>query len=156
MPRSIGLRQTGIMEQSGPHQEQPLSLTRFLGRYLLALLLFHLAACSTLQPVSIESAMRYSPPPGVDYGSRVKVQTFDKRTAEFRVTEITPEGLGGPGGFYAYADMRELKVERPGQSRGEALGWIVGAIGIAALVALIANADDVRVCSPSPCPEPSP
>ena len=128
----------------------------FITRYLLALALFNLAACSSMQTVSIESAMTYSPPPGVDYGSRVEVRTFDQRTAEFRVTEITAEGLGGKQGFYAYEDMQSLRVDRPGDSGGEAIGWIVGAIGIAALIALIANADEVRVCSPSPCPGSNP
>jgi hypothetical protein len=133
-----------------------LSSFRFVTRYLLALALFHLAGCSTMQTVNIANAMSYSPPPGVDYGSRVEVRTFDQRTAEFRVTEITPEGLGGNQGFYAYEDMRSLKVDRPGESNGNAVGWIIGVIGVAALVALIANADEVRVCSPSPCPTANP
>jgi hypothetical protein len=131
-------------------------MTRFAIRYVLALLLFNLAACSSMQTVSVESAMQYSPPPGVDFGSLVEVRTFDKRTAEFRVTEITPEGLGGKPGFFAYEDMQSLKVDRPGDSQGNAVGWILGALGVAALIALIANADDVRVCSPGPCPSPDP
>lgn len=30
--------------------------------------------------------------------------------------------------------------------------YILGALGIAALVVLVANADSVKVCTPSPCP----
>ena len=67
----------------------------FLNRYLLALLVFNLAACSSMQPVNVASAMRFSPPSGVDYGSLVEVKTFDLRTAKFRVTDITDDGLGG-------------------------------------------------------------
>lgn len=122
-----------------------------LARLLLASLLLHLAACSTMQAVSIESAMRYSPPPGVDYGSLVEIVTLDRQTVRFRVTDITPEGLGGKPGFFAYEDMQTLKVDQASESSGNAVGWIVGAIGIAALIALIANADDVRVCSQPPC-----
>ncbi len=128
-------------------------LVRISARYVLAVLLFNLTACSSMQVVSVESAMRYSPPPGVDYGSLVEVKTFDQRAAEFRVTEITAEGLGGKPGFFTYQDMQSLRVEKPSQSNSNAVGWIIGAIGIAALVALIANADEVRVCSPSPCPD---
>lgn len=121
----------------------------------LAFLLLNLAACSTMQSISIESAMQYSPPSGVDYGRMVEVHMLGGEKAQFRVTEITDEGLGGKPGFFAYEDMKLLKAEQPGQSNGNAWGWIVGALGIAALVALIANADDVRVCSPSPCPAPN-
>ena len=104
-----------------------------------------------MHAVSIESAMRYSPPSGIDYGSLVEVKTLDQQSARFRVTEITPEGLGGKVGFYNYEDMLSLRVEQASNSSSNTVGWIVGAIGIAALVALIANADEVRVCSPSPC-----
>jgi hypothetical protein len=126
----------------------------FLSRYLLALLLFNLTACSAMQAVSIENGMRYSPPPGVDYGTLVEIRTLDKQSAKFRVTEISPEGLGGKAGFYRYEDMKSLKAERSGGSQGNTVGYIIGALGIAALIALIANADDVRVCSPGPCPSP--
>ncbi len=88
----------------------------FFKRYLLALLVLNLAACSTFQPVSIESAMKYSPPRGIDYGSMVEVKTLDKRTVKFRVTEITDDGLGGNQGFYRYEDMKNLRVDNPGKN----------------------------------------
>lgn len=127
---------------------------RFVCRYLLALLLFNLTACSTMQAVSVENAMRHSPPPGVDYGTLVEIRTLDDRTVKFRVTDISPEGLGGQAGFFRYEDMKALKAERPDRSQGNAVAYIMGALGVAALIALIANADDVRVCSPGPCPPP--
>jgi hypothetical protein len=127
---------------------------RLITRYLLSLLLLNLAACSGMQAVSIESGMQYSPPRGVDYGSLVEVKTLDKRTVEFRVTEITDEGLGGKPGFFAYEDMRSLRVERPANKSGDTTAWVLGALGVAALIALIANADSVAICSPSPCPPP--
>ena len=123
---------------------------------LLALLLIHISACASMQTVSIESAMQYSPPRGVDYGSLVVVKTLDKREAKFRVTEITDEGLGGQPGFFAYEEMESLKVDRSEQQSVE-WGTVIGAIlGIAALVFLIDNSDSVRVCSGTPCPEPNP
>lgn len=125
-----------------------------LCRYLLALLLFNLAACSTMRAVNIENAMRHSPPPGIDYGSLVEIRTLDQRSVKLRVTEISPDGLGGKSGFFRYEDMQTLKVEQPGDPGGNTVGYVVGALGIAALIALIANADDVRVCSPGPCPPP--
>jgi len=123
----------------------------FFKRYLLGLLVLNLAACSTLQAVDIESAMQYSPPRGIDYGSLVEVKTLDKRTVKFRVTEITDDGLGGKQGFYRYEDMKNLRVDNPAK-KGDATAYILGALGIAALIALLVSADSVAICSPQPCP----
>lgn len=126
----------------------------FFKHYLLALLVFNLTACSSLQTVSVESAMRNSPPSGVDYGSLVHVKTFDKRTAEFRVTVINADGLGGSENFYRYEDMASLKVEQANSNDTDFLAIVLGVLGVAALVYLVANADTVVVCSPSPCEIP--
>ena len=126
----------------------------FIRYYLLALLVFNLAACSTLQPVSIERAMKSSPPAGVDYGSLVQVKMLDKSTAKFRVTVINAEGLGGSKKFYRYENMASLKVEGPNNKSGNATAIILAILGTAALVFLVANADSVRVCSPAPCESP--
>jgi hypothetical protein len=127
---------------------------RFLNRYLLALLVFNLAACSTLQTVSIESAMRQSPPPGVDYGSLVVVKTLAGETAKFRVTAINADGLGGQRGFYRYEDMATLRVEDRRGADGQVTTILLGLLGVAALVFLVANADSVSVCSSAPCEQP--
>ena len=126
----------------------------FIRYYLLALLVFNLAACTTLQPVSVESAMKKSPPPGVDYGSLVQVKTFDKQTAKFRVTVINADGLGGSKNFYRYEDMASLKVEAPKNNNNDTWMIIGGILGAAALVFLISSADSVSVCTPSPCDRP--
>ncbi len=126
----------------------------FIRYYLLALLVFNLAACSTLQPVSIERAMKSSPPAGVDYGSLVQVKMLDKSTAKFRVTVINAEGLGGSEKFYRYENMASLKVEGPDNKSGNTTAIILAILGTAALVFLVANADSVRVCSPAPCERP--
>ncbi len=109
-----------------------------------------------MRAVSVESAMRSSPPADIREGSLVEVRTFDRKTSRFRVTEITDEGLGGQAGFFRYADMESLKVDRPAESNETVMGYIFGALGIVALVWLVGNADNVSVCSPSPCPSPSP
>ena len=94
---------------------------------------------------------------GIDYGSLVKVETLDRRTSTFRVTEMSEDGLGGNSGFFRYEEMKSLRVENPAaKSNDNAWGYILGALGIAALVFLVANADSVSVCSPSPCPQPTP
>lgn len=129
----------------------------FLKRYLLSLLLLNLAACSTMQPVNIEHSMQSDKARGIDYGSLVEVKTLDRKTIKFRVTEITREGLGGNKGFYRYEDMKSLRVENPNSNRNDtALAWVLGVLGAAALIALIANADSVSVCSSQPCPQPTP
>jgi hypothetical protein len=127
-----------------------------LRNYLLALLVFNLTACSSMQTVSVEDAMKNSPPRGVDYGSMVEVKTLDKRSANFRVTDINTEGLGGASGFFRYEDMASLKVENVQQQKNKqsnAGSYILGALGVVALIFLIGNADAVKFCSPSPCPE---
>ena len=130
---------------------------QFLKRYLLSLLLLNLAACSSMQTVNVESAMQSTKVRGIDYGSLVEVKTLDKRTVKFRVVDITPEGLGGNQGFYRYEDMKSLRVENPNANNNDTTwGYILGALGIIALVALVANADSVAICSPSPCPQPRP
>jgi hypothetical protein len=127
---------------------------KFIRHYLLALLVLNLAACSTLQPVNIERAMKNSPPANVDYGSLVQVKMLDKSSAKFRVTVINADGLGGSKNFYRYENMASLKVKGPGNKNGNATTIILGILGTAALVFLIANADSVAVCSPSPCDRP--
>lgn len=125
--------------------------------YLLALLVFNLTACSAMQTVSVEHAMKSSPPRGVDYGSMVHVKTLDKRSVKYRVTDINADGLGGASGFYRYENMSSLKVENPQHKKNKqnnVTQYILGAIGVAALIFLVASADSVKVCSPSPCPEP--
>jgi hypothetical protein len=126
----------------------------FTRNYLLSLLLFNLAACSSMQPVSVENAMQRATASGIDYGSLVEVKTLDHRSHKFRVTEMNAEGLGGKPGFFRFEDMESLRVqsEKPA-GNGDFWGYLLGALGIAALIALLANADSVTVCSPSPCPQ---
>ena len=126
----------------------------FIKKYLLALLVFNLAACSTLQPVSVENAMKNSLSSSVDYGSLVEVKTLDKQTAKFRVTVINADGLGGNKKFYRYEDMASLQVEAPQSDNNDTWMIIGGILGAAALVFLVANADSVSVCSPAPCDRP--
>jgi hypothetical protein len=130
-------------------------MSNFLKRYLLSLLLLNLAACSSMQTVNVENAMQNSTARGIDYGSLVEVKTLDKRTVKFRVIDITAEGLGGNQGFYRYEEMKSLRVENPAAKNNDnTLTYILGALGVIALVALVASADSVAICSPSPCPEP--
>lgn len=130
-------------------------MSHFLKRYVLSLLVLNLAACSSMQPVNVENAMQNPRPRGIDYGSLVEVKTLDRNTIKFRVTDITPDGLGGNKGFYRYEDMKSLRVENPhSNNKDNTLAWILGVLGVAALIALVANADSVSVCSPSPCRHP--
>lgn len=110
-----------------------------------------LAACSSMQAVSVHDLAEQSTPAEIRAGDRVEVITHSSEKFEFNVTEIDDQGLGGEFGFIAYDDMRRLRVNRPGGSP-EVPGWLWGALGVAAAIALIANADSVSVCSPSPCP----
>ena len=127
--------------------------TAFVRNYLLALLVFNLTACSSMQTVSLESAMRYAPPPGIDIGSLVEVKTLDDRRLEFRVTDVTKLGLDGKYGFVAYEDMAQLKVDTSRKNEGKTVAYILGALGVLALIALIDSADSVHVCSKPPCDE---
>jgi len=90
---------------------------------------------------------------GIEYGSLVRLETLGHQKVKFRVTEITGEGLGGNQGFYRFEDMLSLKVEKSTKGDSDkALAWILGALGVGALIFLVANADSVSVCSAQPCP----
>ena len=128
-------------------------MKRVFPRYLLCLLLFNLGACSSMQTVDVESAMQNATAGGIEYGSLVRVETLDHQKAKFRVTEMTGEGIGGKQGFFRFEDMLSLKVEKTaGENSGSTLAWVLGALGVGALVFLVANADSVSVCSGQPCP----
>ncbi len=130
-------------------------MKRFAARYILSLLLLNLAACSTMSTVNLETTMQTDHARGVDYGSLVEVKTLDRRSAKFRVTDITDEGIGGKSGFFRFEDMKSLKVENPHNKSGDTtLQIVLGVLAVAAVVALVANSDSVAVCSPSPCPQP--
>ena len=129
-------------------------MSRFLKCYVLSLLLLNLAACSSMQTVNMETTMQTAHARGVDYGSLVEVTTLNGKKSKFRVTEITEQGLGGNAGFFPFEDIKKLRVENIHQNKGDtAAAWILGILGAAALIALLANSDSVKVCSPSPCPE---
>lgn len=131
-------------------------MIRLISRYMLSFLVFNCAACSSMQTVSIERAMHHSPPRGVEYGSLVHVRMLDKREAKFRVTEITPDGLGGNAGFFRYEEMESLKVESSDRRQTDWVTVLLAIAGIAGLIFLIGNADSVRVCSGTPCPATNP
>jgi hypothetical protein len=119
---------------------------------ILALLLLNLTACSSMQTVSIQNLENPDIPSEIQHGDRVEVVTRDSEKVEFSVTDITTEGIGGKFGFIPFENIRRLRVQRPGSSGGNSATWIWGIIGAAALVALIASADSVSVCSGTPCP----
>jgi len=119
----------------------------------LALLVLNLAACSSMQPVRVSDLKGNPEPAEVREGDRVEVTTRDSEIFEFTVSELNEFGLGGKFGFIPYERMRSLSVRQPGSDLGDSGYWIGVILGAALFVAIIANADSVRVCSPLPCPE---
>lgn len=124
---------------------------KFLSRYLLALLVFNLSACATMQRVDVASAVRGTSPSAIDIGTLVEVETLDGERLEFRVTDMPVDGLVGKHGFVAYRDMARLEAEKPQRGEGKAITYLVGILGFAALAALVSSADTVRICSSPPC-----
>lgn len=118
----------------------------------LALLIVHLAACSSMQAVPISDVQAGGDDSPIFPGDRVEVITRDNEKLEFPVTDITDDGISGQFGFIRYDDIRTLSVRRPGDDDGEATKWILGALAAAAVVALVAASDSVTVCSGTPCP----
>ena len=119
---------------------------------ILALLLLNLTACSSMQTVSIQDLENPDIPSEIQHGDRVEVITNDSEKMEFAVTDITTEGLGGKFGFIPFENIRRLRVQGTAHTTGGGATWIWGVLGAAALVALIASADSVSICSGTPCP----
>lgn len=123
-----------------------------MNRLLVAFLVTLLAGCSSMQPVSVHDLADAEAPAEVVVGDRVEVITKDSEKFEFTVSEINAVGLGGKFGFIPYERMRQLSVRRPGSDSDAGLEWLWAVLGAAIVVAVIANADSVSVCSPGPCP----
>ena len=124
---------------------------RLLFHCLLCMAVLNLAACATMRTVDLQRAVQTSNPGGVQHGHLVEVKTVDGRTVKFRVTEINEAGIGNADDFFPYTGMESLRFEDP-NSDDDTLTWVLGAIGMAALIALIVNSDDVSICSGQPCP----
>ena len=120
---------------------------------LIASLVVLLAACSSMQPVRVSDLRGNDRPAEVREGDRVEVVTVERERFEFTVSEVNGLGLGGQFGFIPYERMRSLSVRRPG-TNAEDLTWLWAILGAAIVVAVIANADSVSLCSPGPCPQP--
>ena len=112
-----------------------------------------LAACSSMQPVRVSDLGEGQAPAEIGVGDRVEVISREGEKFEFSVTEINTVGLGGKFGFIPWRNMRSLSVRRPGGDAAD-LTWLWGLLGVALVVAVIANADSVAICSPGPCPPP--
>ncbi|RPH97405.1 MAG: hypothetical protein EHM68_08405 [Lysobacterales bacterium] len=123
-------------------------------RLLLALLVILLAGCSSMQPVRVSDVRGNEAPAEIREGDRVEVTTRAGERFEFSVTEINAHGLGGEFGFIPYENMRQLRVRRPGSASDGGLEWLWAVLGAAIVIAVIASADSVSVCSPGPCPTP--
>ena len=126
-----------------------------MNRIVPALLTVLLAACSSMQPVSVRDLQGQESPTEIQMGDRVEVLTHDNEKFEFAVTEISALGLGGRFGFIPYERMRRLRVQRPGAGEHD-FTWLWVLLGTAAAFAVISAADSVTVCSPGPCPPTEP
>jgi protein involved in temperature-dependent protein secretion len=120
--------------------------------FLLSLLIAHLAACSSLQSISVQDVQSQGEDSGLYIGDRVEIITNDSERLDFAVTDITNEGIGGKFGLIPYANIRSLKVKRPGSLDDSSETWVWAVLGAVALGAIIASADSVTVCSGDPCP----
>ena len=123
-----------------------------MNRLLVALLVILLAGCSSMQPVRVSDVRGNDAPAEIREGDRVEVVTRAGEKFEFSVTEINALGLGGEFGFIPYENMRQLSVRRPGSDSDAGLEWLWAVLGAAIVIAVIASADSVSVCSPGPCP----
>lgn len=128
-------------------------------RHILTLfIIIVLAACSSMQTVNVGDVQRQGGQGDIRVGDPVEIVTHNRETLDFAVTDITTEGIGGKFGFIPYADIRTLKVKRPGSADSESYTWLWALLGAAALTAIIVSADSSSVCISSgiPCPQPGP
>jgi hypothetical protein len=120
--------------------------------FLLCLLIVHLAACSSMQSISVQDVQTQREDSGLYLGDRVEIITNDSEKLDFAVTDITADGIGGKFGVIPYANIRSLKVKSPGSVDESSTTWVWAVLGAIALGALVASADSVTACSPGPCP----
>ena len=119
---------------------------------ILSLLIFHLAACSSMHAVSVRDVQAGSESSPVQVGDRVKIITKSNEKLDFAVTDLTPQGIGGKFGFIPYDNIQRLMVNVPSTSDDSSYTWLWVLLGIGVTAALVASADSVTVCSGSPCP----
>jgi len=109
-----------------------------------------------MQTVSIQDVRREGGQGEIQVGDRVEVVTRDREKFEFAVTDIDSQGIAGKFGFIPYENISRLSVRRRGNAGNHSWTWLWGVLGAAALVAIVASADSVSVCSGTPCPPDNP
>jgi len=134
-----------------PFRKQNHRIGETIRQLALALLILHLAACSSMQTVAIRDVQAGGDNSPIFPGDRVEVVTHRNENLEFAVTDITEDGISGQFGFIRFDDIRRLSVRRPGNE--EATKWILGALAAATVSSPVASSDStVKVCSGTPCP----
>jgi hypothetical protein len=100
--------------------------------YILSLLVFNLAACASFHSIKVPTG-GYVPDAIYVGSTTVELVTLDGTTHKFIVTEVDEQGVGGSTGFFAYTDIKSLKVWQKNEAKA-GLWLILGGLVIAAMV----------------------
>lgn len=109
-----------------------------VGRFLLALLLFNLTACSTMHTVKVPGTG--SMPDDVYHGSKVELVTIGGEEYKFTVTLLTGQGIGGDPGFFTYPEISSLKVMTSEESSRTFWAVLLGIAAAALLIVAVQSA----------------
>jgi protein involved in polysaccharide export with SLBB domain len=68
------------------------------------------AGCTTMRPVYGTDATSYATQ--IEVGDKIEITRNDLTTVQFKVTDISDEGISGDGTFVAYSDIQQVQTVR--------------------------------------------
>jgi len=106
--------------------------TRFI---ICFVLIAFTAGCTTMRPVYGTDAASYIAQ--IEVGDKIELTRNDLTTVEFKITDISSDGISGEGIFVAYPDIQEIQTvhSNAGKITGIVLigALLVGLVGTLAV-----------------------
>lgn len=108
-------------------------LTRFIVCFVL---IAFTAGCTTMRPVYGTDAASYAAQ--IEVGDKIEITRKDLTTVEFKVTDLSNDGISGEDTFVAYSDIETIQTVHSNARKitgivlvGVALVGLVGTLAVA-------------------------
>ena len=108
-----------------------------LKNYILALIVFNLSACATVYSVPPPSPGTV--PSGLHLDDRVEVITLDGDKHKFVITKIDGTGIGGSAEFFAYTDIKHIRLRVASGPSPSTVAKVAGLVALAITVSTAAS-----------------